>query len=293
MTRIVSVGSAMVLCMGLALGSAWAQQPGATAPAGAPEAAAPSYSAPAPLPLPVPEKSGPEQGSLWWFIKCGGWLMYVIAALSVLGVALIVYFFTVMRTSQIAPRALQRELVGRIRAGSMEEVRQECEDTPSPLAAVALAAVDYMEDAHEPDPAVLRDVIEGEGSRQAESIQGQTQYLLDVAVIAPMVGLLGTIFGMMRAFGSVARDIASARPVVLAEGVAQALITTAFGLIVGIPAMMFYAYFRRRASRQISYLETASTDVLTALLSRGKPQSAPRPPAGERAVFARLRTNAQ
>ena len=83
-----------------------------------------------------------------------------------------------------------------------------------------------------------------------------------------MIGLLGTVFGMLRAFGSVARDIASAKPVVLAEGVSQALVTTAFGLIVGIPAMMFYAYFRRRAAKQISHLEAASTDILTALMSK-------------------------
>jgi len=83
-----------------------------------------------------------------------------------------------------------------------------------------------------------------------------------------MVGLLGTVFGMLRAFSAVALDIAKARPMVLAGGVSQALVTTAFGLIVGIPAMVFYAYFRRRASNLVSHLEAASTDVLTALLSK-------------------------
>jgi len=115
---------------------------------------------------------------------------------------------------------------------------------------------------------LLQEVVEGEGGRQSEAIQGQTQYLLDIAIISPMVGLLGTVFCMMRAFSSVALNIANAKPVVLAEGVSQALVTTAFGLIVGIPAMMFYAYFRRKASNLVSHLEAASIDVLTALLNK-------------------------
>ncbi len=63
-------------------------------------------------------------------------------------------------------------------------------------------------------------------------------------------------------------DIAQAQPIVLAEGVSKALITTAFGLIVGIPAMVFYAFFRRKSAKVISHLESASADILTAVLSK-------------------------
>jgi biopolymer transport protein ExbB len=83
-----------------------------------------------------------------------------------------------------------------------------------------------------------------------------------------MLGLLGTVLGMLKAFGSVAHDVAAAKPVILAEGVSQAIITTIFGLMVAIPCMAFYSYFRRRASRIVSLLETASTEVLTALTVR-------------------------
>ena len=73
----------------------------------------------------------------------------------------------------------------------------------------------------------------------------------------------------MRPFSSLSAtsDIASAKPVVLAAGVSQAIVTTVFGLIVAIPCMAFYAAFRRHASKQISKLEAVSTEVLTALLS--------------------------
>jgi biopolymer transport protein ExbB len=194
--------------------------------------------------------------------------MHVLAAMSFVAVAMVAYFFAVLRPSQIAPPVLVRELREKIRAGALDDARRAAEYRSCPLSSVAIVALTYVREAAEPDPMLLKDVVEGEGVRQAEAIQGQTQYLLDVAVVAPMVGLLGTVIGMYVAFGAVASDIASARPVVLAQGVQLALITTVFGLIVAIPAMAFYAYFRRRASKLVSYLESVSTDILTALLSR-------------------------
>jgi len=95
---------------------------------------------------------------------------------------------------------------------------------------------------------------------------------MDIAVVAPMIGLLGTVFGMMIAFNAVSDQIAVVRPTALVAGVNKAMITTAFGLVVGIPAMMFYAYFRRRASRLVSMLEVASGELVMTLLSR-RPQA--------------------
>jgi len=200
-------------------------------------------------------------------VENGGWLMLVLAAMSLITVAFVIYFVVILRVGTVAPRPLYRELVEKLRAGDIDEARKACEYRPSPLAAVTLVAIDYVRSVKHPDGMLLKDVMQGEGSRQAEALEMQTGYLLDIAVIAPMVGLLGTVFGMLRAFSAVALDIAQARPMVLAGGVSQALVTTAFGLIVGIPAMIFYAYFRRRAGTLVSQLEAASTDILTALLS--------------------------
>lgn len=193
----------------------------------------------------------------------------LLGLLSILAVAFILYFFVVLRTSLVAPQRLQRDLRELIVAGTpLEKVRQRCEDQPCPLSAVGLSAMDYLHDVSDADPALLKDIMEGEGARQSESMQGQTHYLMDIAVVSPMVGLLGTVVGMLSAFRLIALDIALAKPVELAHGVSQALVTTAFGLIVGIPAMLFYAYFRRQSSKMVSYLESAATDILTALLSR-------------------------
>ena len=201
-------------------------------------------------------------------VRNGGFLMYVLGGMSVMTVAFVVYFGVVLRVSQVAPRALRRELVEKIKTGAYDDASRACDYKPCPLADVAQVAIAHVRTIPDLDPSILRDTVEGEGARQAEAIQGQTQYLLDIAVVSPMVGLLGTVFGMLRAFGAVATDIASAKPVLLAEGVSQALVTTAFGLIVGIPAMVCYAWFRRRASNVVSVLEAASTDLLIALLSK-------------------------
>ncbi len=215
-----------------------------------------------------------QDAPLTWreVLQSGGTPMYIIAGLlcvmSVMTVALIIYLLIVLRTSQVAPVNLGRAVIDSLRQGSIDTARKSCEHRPCPLSAVALSAMDYMRDVPDVDSALMKDVMEGEGARQSESIQGQTQYLLDIAVISPMVGLLGTVWGMINAFGAIASDIASARPIVLAEGVSQALLTTAWGLMLGIPAMLFFAFFRRRASQVVSYLEAASTDILIALQIR-------------------------
>jgi len=245
------------------------------------------FAAVASLFLPVPALAQAEMGevvaaddaaaqqTMDWkeIIQNGGKLMYVLAGLSVLTITFVLYFFTVLRVGQVTPKRLHRELVEKIRAGAMDDARRACEYKACPLSAVALSAINYVTDVPDAKAMLVHDVVEGEGARQAEAIQGQTQYLIDIAAVAPMVGLLGTVFGMLRAFSSVALDLASAKPVNLAAGVSQALVTTAFGLIVGIVAMIFYAYFRRRATKMVATLEIAATDVLTALLSKGRGQS--------------------
>ena len=77
-----------------------------------------------------------------------------------------------------------------------------------------------------------------------------------------MVGLLGTVSGMIHSFGSLATDLATSKPMMLAQGVSEALVCTASGLVVGIVAFAGYAYFRGRVQRLVSDLEAASTQIL-------------------------------
>ena len=95
-----------------------------------------------------------------------------------------------------------------------------------------------------------------EGGRIADAMMSAVDWLADIAAIAPLVGLLGTVLGMFQAFGGIASDVsAGAKPVVLAQGVSQAIVTTIFGLAVSIPSLVAYAFFRRRAQKRIAEIE--------------------------------------
>ncbi len=112
----------------------------------------------------------------------------------------------------------------------------------------------------------MREIAETEGTRVASSINNRVTYLADIGTIAPLIGLLGTVIGIVRSFSALGADVGSARYLQLSKGVSEALINTAGGLAIGIPAMIFFAFFRGRAQRLISELEAAVTHVL-ALLS--------------------------
>ena len=198
----------------------------------------------------------------------GGWTMYPLVFTSILALAFILYFFVVLRSEQIIPRFFRKEVLAKINDGDMEGVREVCNHHPNPLAEVTLCAVDFLEANPGMDMAMLKDAMQGEGERQALFIAGPTQYLLDIAVISPMLGLLGTVLGLMNAFQVVALDLTKAKPIMLAGGVSEVLINTAFGLIIGIPAMAFYGFFRSKAARLIAILEGASTEVLAALIRK-------------------------
>ena len=108
----------------------------------------------------------------------------------------------------------------------------------------------------------VREVAQTEGVREASILNQRITWLSDIATVAPMLGLLGTVFGMIRSFTIMANDVAATHPMMLAEGVAQALVATAAGLVVGIAAMIAYAFFRGRVQAMISDMEAATTHLL-------------------------------
>ena len=169
----------------------------------------------------------------------GGPLMWVLAGLSVIALAVVLYLLVAQRRGALTPHALISDVFSRLQAGDHGEARRLCQRRPCAL---------------RPPVAVA---VETAGAHLAERIQASVDWLADIAAIAPLVGLLGTVLGMYQAFGGIANDLAAnARPVVLAQGVSQAIITTMFGLVVSIPCLVFHAMLRRRAAKRISGLET-------------------------------------
>jgi biopolymer transport protein ExbB len=110
---------------------------------------------------------------------------------------------------------------------------------------------------------IVKQVAESEGSAQAASLQYRVTYLADIGTLSPMVGLLGTVVGIIKSFGGLGKGLVGQnRDWALATGVSEALVATGAGLVVGVVAFAFYALFRNRVQRLISDLEVASAHIV-------------------------------
>jgi len=189
--------------------------------------------------------------------KSGGPLMWVLAGLSVIALAVILYLLLAHRRGALAPRALISDVFSRLQTGDHGEARRLCQRRPCAFSALALAGLDAVRGTPQGTKPPVAEAIETSGAHIAERLQASVDWLADLAAIAPLVGLLGTVLGMYQAFSGVAAGpVANARPVVLAEGVSQAIVTTVFGLVVAIPCLVFHAMLRRRTARRIAGLES-------------------------------------
>ena len=204
--------------------------------------------------------------TLWDMATSGGFAMIPLAALSVLTVMLVlVYLFTLRRGSIVSAHYMntadvllkKRDYLGLLAISSRHS---------EAIARVVQRTLDFASRNPGADLQVIREIAETEGSTQAASLQHRIVYLADIGMIAPLLGLLGTVLGIIRSFGALGADLGSARYVLLSKGISEALVNTCAGLAIGIPAMVFYAFFRGKAQKLISELESASTHVL-ALLS--------------------------
>lgn len=187
----------------------------------------------------------------------GGPLMWVLAALSVIALAIVLYLLFAQRREALMPRTLMSDVFSKLQVGDHGEAKRLCDRRPCAFAALALAALDAARGAAQGQQVDVSQAVETAGAHVAEQLQASVDWLADIAAIAPLVGLLGTVLGMFQAFGGIANDIAAnAKPVVLAAGVSQAIITTVFGLVISIPCLAFHAFLRRRTAKRIAGLET-------------------------------------
>ena len=196
----------------------------------------------------------------------GGWLMNVIAGLSLLAIALLFFYLLSMRQGTLYPRSFIMEAQDAAEDGDLEGLRDLCRNNGSCAAKIIGAALEQCEDGHVAEHVVLRDAMEDEGGRQAGMLWQRLQYLMDIAVIAPMVGLLGTVWGMMVSFSGLESGVSMINKAdTLANGVSQAMYTTFGGLIVGIFAMAMYDLMRGRLNKLIGGMESACNSVLRRL----------------------------
>jgi len=204
--------------------------------------------------------------SLTEMLLDGGPLMVPIALCSVVALA-----YTVERALRLRRRPLGLadvggEIVEVVRAGGRERGLELCTAKPSPLSRVLHTAL-----ARWSEPRLEREkAVEDAGLREVRRLSAGLRPLVVVAAIAPLLGLLGTVWGMILAFSSIAQQDGLGRPEMLAGGISQALITTAAGLAIAIPTHAAYFWLKGRIERFARTSEDLYGELARALTGEGE-----------------------
>ena len=195
-----------------------------------------------------------DEISLWTMIKAGGVVGFAIILLSLVAVALIVEDFLVIRRDRLLPDSLVEQLQGHLDQRNWQEAQRICAEDGSFLACVLDGGLNQLGSMF--GFFDMQNAMQEVSERQVSKLYRRLDYLSFIAASAPMLGLLGTVTGMIRAFREIARTEGTAKPSQLAGGISEALITTAEGLVVAIPVMFFVAFFRNRIDSIVAEAET-------------------------------------
>lgn len=204
-------------------------------------------------------------------VEAGGVMMYPLAIISIVGVLLILLYLLTIRRNAVVSDKFMNNAEAMIRKRDYVGLASYCGRHNESMARVTQKTLDFFTKYPTASFGEVREVAEAEGSRQAGLLSSRITYLADIGSIAPMVGLLGTVLGMIKSFLQIS-EFAGVKQMELAEGVSEALITTAAGLSIGIPALVFYSLFRGRVQKYIAELEAASTHLMALLHTQVEPQ---------------------
>ena len=204
---------------------------------------------------------------MWAFIKTdSSRISYVLLVFSVIAMAWTIHCLLVIRQSQVLPEKLKTMLLRLIAKNELAAAEDLCEQNPCVLSRVLHSGLRKAGRSSQ----LAREAIQAAGVREAAQLQQKISYLSNIGVIAPMLGLLGTMWGMILAFRvSVGTLEGIGQTPALMAAVSTAMNTTALGLIVGIPAMSFYFFLRGRTVKLVTELEVVAEEAIHELEHRG------------------------
>ncbi len=191
------------------------------------------------------------------FMK-GGIVMWPILLCSIIGLTVIIDRYIVLRKAKINIPAFMVRIRGLIKKKDITGAISYCMEEKSPVANIIRKGLKKYRLGHER----VKDAIENAGRQEISKLEKGLTVLATIAGIAPLLGFLGTVTGMIQAFITIEDLAGAANPSDLAGGIWEALITTAFGLIVGIPALAFYNYFLAAVKKTVGEMETVANDVV-------------------------------
>jgi biopolymer transport protein ExbB len=193
-----------------------------------------------------------------WFVR-GGPVMYPILACSIIGLAVFLERTAFLRRKHLLPDRFVRGVTRAWQRGEFEVAWRLCQQQDIPLARMLRAGLRKVKEG----PQEVERAIEAAGSHEAGVLDTNLRFLGAISNIAPMLGFLGTVTGLITAFNVIAVQ-GTGDPKLMADGVSEALITTEFGLFVGIPALGAYHYLRGKVDRLLHEMEAITIELLGA-----------------------------
>ena len=211
--------------------------------------------------------------NLWTVIQKGGWTMIPLGLCSIIALAIVAHRIIWGPTRRrVFDAGLQNTITDLLNKSRFDELLGVCRSHSSPLARLTETA---LEKAHRPRPELL-DALEITGKKEAIKLTRFLGTLGIIAAVSPLLGLLGTVSGMIETF-SVINSEGVGDASALAGGISEALITTATGLTIAIPALVFYRYFSNRSKDLIVELESFAVKVAENLVSAPSAKKPPSP----------------
>ncbi len=191
----------------------------------------------------------------------GGWIMIPIGLLSLLTIYLIVERLITVQRAKIDPRQIMDRVRDYVEAGDIRGALAYCEAQDKPITRILRRGLERLGRPI----AEIRDAVEAAGKYEAFELEKRMDILASIAGIAPMLGFLGTVTGMIEAFQQIQNLQGNVNPSVLAGGIWEALLTTAFGLVVGILALFGHNFLLTRINRLVNDMERSATDFIDLL----------------------------
>ena len=190
---------------------------------------------------------------MWELVKAGGWLMVPLVLCSIFTVAISIERFLRLRRALVLPKSLQLQK-GRSIDNILDEIEQNTSARQSSLGYIFKDGIE----AYPQGEAYARAQMEATASREIGYLEKNINFLGTLSAVAPLLGLLGTVIGIIESFLVI--DLGStANPTMMIPGISKALITTAAGMLIAIPALFAYRYFQRLVQEYVAELEQQST----------------------------------
>ena len=182
--------------------------------------------------------------------RVGGWCMWPLGLCSIATLFFVIRNILMLRTKNLLRADLKPEIEGLLARRELKGVREVCQNNPSLMTSVLDAGLERVSE-DDFDPAHVMEAIEEAGNEQMVTFMRPINYLSMIGSVAPMLGLLGTVSGMIKAFQTISAG-GMGKPELLAGNIGAALITTAAGLIIAIPAMTAYFVFKNNFIKDMS-----------------------------------------